>query len=278
MARALKVGLLAVGALVVVTLLTLRVSGLEPAYVDPGSEQFAKSGRTTRPGAWLTGEVVHEPVTNWDWVNKVNDPIRKNTIMLETRTWYGIPHSVTIGIVARGDKLYVRGSERDFRLQKKFPNSKAWWANVARDPRVRMKIGGKIYEMTVVLISDRGEVAQLQGRNPVTKEIGADGKEQVTEVAHWWRVYQRNIPEYGNGSTVAASTGMISHERGASGESAAGLALQRDLNGVVARSSTDTTVEATSRYPSAAEVSSRNEAIPAGNDNRDAAMSTRGTK
>ena len=88
MARALKVGLLAVGALVVVTLLTLRVSGLEPAYVDPGSEQFAKSGRTTRPGAWLTGEVVHEPVTNWDWVNKVNDPIRKNTIMLEN---YGGP-------------------------------------------------------------------------------------------------------------------------------------------------------------------------------------------
>ena len=35
------------------------------------------------------------------------------------------------------------------------------------------------------------------------KEIGADGKEHVTQVAHWWRVYQRNVPEYGNGSAVA---------------------------------------------------------------------------
>ena len=184
MVKALKIGLLVVGALVVVTLLTLRVTGLEPAYVDPSSEEFVKSGRTTRPGLWLTGEVVHEPVTNWDWVNKVNDPIRKNTIVLETRTWYGIPHSVTINIIGRGDKLYVQGSERDFRLQKKFPYSKAWWANVERDPRVRMKIGGKIYEMTLVLIHDRAEVAQLQrGRDPVTKEIGADGK----NTSHRWR-------------------------------------------------------------------------------------------
>jgi hypothetical protein len=157
-------------------------------------------------------------VTNWDWVNKVNDPIRKNTIMLETRTWYGVPHSVTINIIGRGDKLYVQGSERDFRLQKQFPYSKAWWTNVERDPRVRMKIGGKIYEMTLVLIHDRAEVAQLQrGRDPVTKEIGANGEEHVTQVTHWWRVYQRNIPEYGNGSAAAASEKAISQERRPSG-------------------------------------------------------------
>jgi hypothetical protein len=228
MTKALKIGLLVIGALVVVTLLTLRVTGLEPAYVDPSSEEFAKSGRTTRPGLWLTGEVVHEPVTNWDWVNKVNDPIRKNTIMLETRTWYGIPHSVTIGIIGRGDKLYVQGSERDSRLQKKFPYSKSWWANVERDPRVRMKIGGKIYEMTVVLIHDRAEVAQLQrGRDPVTKEIGADGKEHVTQVTHWWRVYQRNTPEYGNGLAVAASNGGSPAERRSSGEAAAERPAER---------------------------------------------------
>lgn len=184
----------------VVPLLTLRVTGLEPPYVDPSSEEFVRSGRTTWPGLWLKGEVVREPVTNWDWVNKVNDPIRKNTIMLETRTWYGIPHSVTIGLTPRGDKLYIRGSEQGSRLQKEFPYSKAWWANVTRDPRVRMKIGGKIYEMTVVLITDRAEAAQLIGRDPVTKEIGADGKEQVTEVVHIWRVYQRNVPEYGTAS------------------------------------------------------------------------------
>ena len=194
-----------VGTLVVVSLLTLRVTGLEPRYIDPSSPAFVESGRTAWPGLWLKGEVVREAVTNWDWANDVSDPIRKNSIMLETRTWYGIPHSVTISPTARGDKLYIGGSEQDFRLQKAFPDSKAWWANIVRDPRVRMKIDGKIYEMTVSLIADRAEVAQIIGRDPVRKEIDADGKEQITGVRHYWRVYQRNIPEYGDGSAIQRS-------------------------------------------------------------------------
>ena len=211
MMRALKVGLLVVGVLVVVSLLTLRVTGLEPQYIDPSSEAFAESGRTAWPGLWLTGEVVREPVTNWDWVNEVNDPIRKNSIMLETRTRFGIPHSVTINPTARGDKLYIGGSEQDFRLQKEFPYSKAWWANIVRDPRVRIKIDGKIYEMTVVLIQDRAEVARLRGeRDPIVKETAADGNEYITEEWHYWRVYQRNVPEYGTGSAVAASDSATS--------------------------------------------------------------------
>ena len=199
MMRVLKVGLLSVGALIVISLLTLRVTGLEPRYIDPRSEAFVESGRTAGPGFWLTGEVVREAMTNWDWVNEVNDPIRGNSIMLETRTWYGVPHSVTINPVARGDKLYLSGSEQGSRLQKEFPDSKAWWANIERDPRIRLKIDGKVYERTVALVADRAEVAQLIGRSPITKEIGADGQEQVTGVRHYWRVYQRNIPEYGDG-------------------------------------------------------------------------------
>ena len=205
MMRALKVSLMVVGTLVVVSLLTLRVTGLEPRYIDPSSPAFVESGRTAWPGLWLKGEVVREAVTNWDWANDVSDPIRKNSIMLETRTWYGIPHSVTISPTGRGDKLYIGGSEQDFRLQKEFPDSKAWWANIVRDPRVRMKIDGKIYEMTVSLIADRAEVAQIIGRDPVRKEIDADGKEQITGVRHYWRVYQRNIPEYGDGSAIQRS-------------------------------------------------------------------------
>ena len=205
MMRALKVSLMVVGTLVVVSLLTLRVTGLEPRYIDPSSPAFVESGRTAWPGLWLKGEVVREAVTNWDWANDISDPIRKNSIMLETRTWYGIPHSVTISPTARGDKLYIGGSEQDFRLQKAFPDSKAWWANIVRDPRVRMKIDGKIYEMTVSLIADRAEVAQIIGRDPVRKEIDANGKEQITGVRHYWRVYQRNIPEYGDGSAIQRS-------------------------------------------------------------------------
>ena len=193
---ALKISLLVALALVGVSLLTLRVTGLDPRYIDPSSAAFAESGRTAWPGLWLTGEVIREPVTNWDWVLEVNDPIRGSSIMLETRSWYGIPHSVTINLVPRGDKLYVSGSEQGSRLEKEFPHSKAWWANIERDPRVRMKIDGKIYEMTVALVVDRAEVFQIIGRDPITRTIDAEGNEQITGVRHYWRVYQRNIPEY----------------------------------------------------------------------------------
>ena len=204
--KPLKLGLMVVGVLIVGTLLTLRVTGLAPGH--PSAEEYANAGRSARPGLWLTGEVVREPVTNWDWVNQFDDTFGENATSLETRTWYGIPHSVRVLLVPRGDKLYLMSSAQTFRLKKEFPYGKAWWRNVERDPRVRLKIGGKIYEMTVALIQDRAEVARLRGgRNPVVKEMDTDGNEYITEEWHYWRVFQRNVPEYGTGSAIANSKG-----------------------------------------------------------------------
>ncbi|MEX2489642.1 MAG: hypothetical protein WD356_08980, partial [Pseudomonadales bacterium] len=158
--------------------------------------EFRERGRTGYPGLWLSGDVVREPVRDWDWILDVNHPVRGNTIMLETRTWYGIPHSVVINATPRADALYIGGSEQDFRLEREFPHSKRWWANIERDPRVRMKIDGRIYEMTVAHVADQNEVARLIGRDPVTRVTGPDGTEEITGVRHYWRVFQRNIPDY----------------------------------------------------------------------------------
>ena len=197
----LKIGLIIV-TLAALALITLRVTGLEPQYVDPASPEFAASNRTAWPGLWLAGEVVDRTVTDWDFINQVDHPVKGNSIMLETRTWYGIPHSVTVNARPRGDKLYLSGSEQGARLDKEFPYSKAWWANIERDPRIRMKIDGKIYEATVALVQDRDEVAQLLGRSPIGTQVDESGQEQITSVRHYWRVFQRNIPEYGNGSAM----------------------------------------------------------------------------
>jgi len=197
----LKIGLIIV-TLAAIALIALRVAGLEPQYVDPASPEFAASNRTAWPGLWLAGEVVDRPVTDWDFINQVDHPVRGNSIMLETRTWYGIPHSVTVNARPRGDKLYLSGSEQGARLDKEFPFSKAWWANIERDPRIRMKIDGKIYEATVALVQDRDEVARLLGRSPIGTQVDESGQEQITSVRHFWRVFQRNIPEYGDGSAM----------------------------------------------------------------------------
>ena len=196
MTRTLKIGGSLVVGVFVLALLTLRLVGLEPQYLDPSGEEFANNNRIARPGLWLKGDVTREVVTNWDFVNNLEDPERRDTIMLETRTWYGIPHSVTIGIVGRGDKLYIHAHSDENRIQTPFPNDKRWTQNVSRDPRVRLKIDDKIYEATVALMTDRDEVAGVMGRDPVTVERGPDGREHVKSVMHYWRVFQRNVPDY----------------------------------------------------------------------------------
>ncbi len=193
--KSFKIGLLVIGLLLLGTLLTLRVTGFPPGH--PTAGDYVNAGRSARPGLWLAGEVVSEAVTNWDWVNQYSDAFAEDATELETRTWYGIPHSVTVLLVPRGDKLYLQSSAQTFRLNKEFPYGKVWWRNVERDPRVRLKIGGKIYEMTVVLVQDRAEVAQLRGgKDPIVKALDANGNEYITEEWHYWRVFQRNIAEY----------------------------------------------------------------------------------
>ena len=177
-------------------LLTLRVTGLDPEYMDYTTQEYNERGRMTLPGLWLSGEVVKEPIDNWDWVLNVSHPERGNTIMLETQTWYGIPYSVTILPTPRGDKMYIGGSARDARLARVFPDYKQWWANVENDPRVRLKIDGKIYEMTAALVHDPVELAEVLGRDAITTTISEDGSEQVVAKWYYWRVFQRNIAQY----------------------------------------------------------------------------------
>jgi len=133
----LKKALLVAGVVVaclVAALVVLRLVGLDP--------------RERWPGLWLTGEVVTTPVSDWSFTDKYQ------TIYLQTRSWYGLPHSVTVTCTALGDRLYLTSVYRPGLV---FPRDRLWNKNVLRDPRVRLKIGGQVYDRTLALVTDAAE-------------------------------------------------------------------------------------------------------------------------
>jgi hypothetical protein len=105
-----------------------------------------------RPGLWLKGEAVSAPVSDWSFTNDAD------LVYVETKTWYGIPHSVTTTLVTSDGTLYVPSLYQD---GGEFPNERYWNKNIARDPDVRVGIDGKIYERRAALVTDAAERARV---------------------------------------------------------------------------------------------------------------------
>ena len=81
--------------------------------------------------------MLAEGKVDWSFTSEIEE------IMVETRTPYWIPHSVTAYCaVYRGDlyllSAYYEGGD--------FPQARSWNKNVIRDPRIRLKIQSDIYK------------------------------------------------------------------------------------------------------------------------------------
>lgn len=129
----------------IVGVLIVAVLVLVSAPIDP-------RGRIA--GTRLGGELAVDQDPTWvDY--------GRRQIAVETRTGYGIRHSVTTtSWVADGNNLYVPCARCD---------GKRWPANVARDNRVRLKIDGEIYRRHAIRLTDPAERARVLtaiGRDP----------------------------------------------------------------------------------------------------------------
>lgn len=129
-----------------------------------------------RPGFGIRGELVREPVHDWSFTDEIEE------ILIETRTWYGIPHSVTIWCVSIDGALYVGASFPDF------PDERQWVSNVKRDPNVRLAIAGRIYERRLDPI-DEPEMTDFVDR-AFGRKYHYDVDEDPDPVAYW-RVVER---------------------------------------------------------------------------------------
>lgn len=96
------------------------------------------------PGLWLSGELVTTPVTDWSFLDTVPN------IKIQTQSRFLLPHSVTINCLNYNGQFYVSSTHPA-------SGARSWDANVMRDPHVRIKIGDKLYDRTLVLVTDPSE-------------------------------------------------------------------------------------------------------------------------
>ena len=115
-------------ACLVLALMVLSVTGLEP--------------QGDRPGLWINGLADAAPVNDWAYIDQIRE------IKVQTNTWYGLPHSVTTWCVAQDGQLYLATSGA---------TTRSWPRNVARDPHVRLKIGDRVFDRVLQVVTDPAE-------------------------------------------------------------------------------------------------------------------------
>lgn len=142
--KKLRIAGLVILMVVVLALITLRAVGVDPSR--------------TRPGLWLAGDLVTTPVTDWSFTDALQN------IVVETRTWYFIPHSVHTYIARNNGQLYLfsdylapKPGQPD--LRDRFPEARFWNRNVVRDPRIRLKIGNRLFEERAYPLTEPSEIA-----------------------------------------------------------------------------------------------------------------------
>lgn len=105
-----------------------------------------------RPGLGLSGDLAAAQDTDWSFLQG------RTQAWLEMHTWYLIPHSITVSAWADDGTLYVGCSRCD---------TKVWPNHVARDDRVRLKIGDDLYMRRAVRITDPAELQGAMGGRDV---------------------------------------------------------------------------------------------------------------
>ena len=90
------------------------------------------------PGGSLSGEVASEPAGGWS-------PLESGVFALETRP--SDPYSVNVNVVVRDGRLYIDPAE-----------GRKWHTYIVEDPRVRVRIHGRVYPLTAVRVSDATEL------------------------------------------------------------------------------------------------------------------------
>ena len=120
------------------------------------------------PGLWLRGETIEAKVSDWGFSDELEE------IFIETRPWYGVPHSTTIWCMALDGRLYI-GSYGD--------QKKVWEQNIERNRQAELSIAGRIYDVTVVPVAEGGLIEALDAAYAHKYDMEEVFGEDVPD---WW--------------------------------------------------------------------------------------------
>jgi len=103
------------------------------------------------PGGKLSGEPMAGPVSDWSFLDD------EHTVQLETRP--DDPHSVNIWIGHHQGNPYIPTS---LIAGVDEPSERQWVQNVANDPRVRLRVAGRLYPRKAVRVEDPAELEAVR--------------------------------------------------------------------------------------------------------------------
>ena len=106
-------------------------------------------------GRLVAGERVNEPVADWSFATATN--------RLELETTPEHPRSLTTWLLVVDRQLYVPSG---------LGARKTWPTAVEADPRVRVRLGGKIYELRAARVTDAETLRRLSEASKVKYGVG----------------------------------------------------------------------------------------------------------
>ncbi|MBM3778151.1 MAG: hypothetical protein FJW23_07910 [Acidimicrobiia bacterium] len=123
---------------------------------------FGFNPGTLHPGLWLTGEVATEKVTDWDWARKA-----RGLTGIQTRD-HIVPF---MAFSINGSRFIYKGKMylgSGYPTGAVMPEKRHWNKNIVADPRVRVRIDGKLYDGKLTYLTDEAlhdEICRQYGSN-----------------------------------------------------------------------------------------------------------------
>ena len=114
---------------------------------------------------------------DWRFSNGIDE------IFVQTRTWYLIPHSTTIWCAELNGQLYIGSYGPD--------GKKRWEYNVLRNPKAKVRLAGKLYDVSITPVADDATARALDAAYGKKYNMVDVFGEDVPE---WWyyQVVQRD--------------------------------------------------------------------------------------